>query len=306
MNPSHHDSEHVDVVVVGEALIDIVRSPEGTAEYPGGSPANVAFGLARLGVRTGLLTAIGRDGRGQAIAEHLSGAGVVLLPGSQSLATTATATATIAEDGSASYAIDIDWALPPAALPYAPKVLHTGSIAAFLEPGAETVRSLLRQAQGGSMVTFDPNIRPELLGSHAEAVALFEEFVSLSSVVKLSYHDAVWLYPGKEVDETASHVLSLGAELAVVTQGIGGSLMATAASRLRIEAVPSAVADTIGAGDSYMSALILGLLTRGSRGMAPSVLELIGRTASVAAAITVRRAGANPPTHQELVLGLAS
>ncbi|MCA4134211.1 carbohydrate kinase [Arthrobacter sp. M4] len=306
MNPPLQESEQLDVVVVGEALIDIVNTPEGSIEYPGGSPANVAYGLGRLGVNTGLLTAIGRDDRGRAIAEHLASAGVVLLPGSQSLNKTATATATLAEDGSAEYAFDIEWALPPASLPYAPKVLHTGSIAAFLEPGAESVRSLLRQAQGGCMVTFDPNIRPDLLGTHAQAVELFEDMVPLSNVVKLSDDDARWLYPGNTVKETASRVLGLGADLAVVTEGAQGSLMATSHTQLRVESVRTVVADTIGAGDSYMSALILGLLTRGSEGMAPSVLELIGRTASVAAAITVRRAGANPPTHQELVLGLAN
>ena len=86
----------LDVVVVGEALIDVVTSPEGTSEYPGGSPANVAYGLGRLGVNTGLLTAIGDDERGAAIERHLRSAGVTLLPGSYSLGRTASATATLA------------------------------------------------------------------------------------------------------------------------------------------------------------------------------------------------------------------
>ena len=104
--------EPLDVVVVGEALIDIVESPTGQIEYPGGSPANVAYGLGRLDVKAGLLTAIGRDQRGDAIAAHLQGAGVVLLPGSKSLGKTATATARIAADGSAEYTFEIEWHLP--------------------------------------------------------------------------------------------------------------------------------------------------------------------------------------------------
>ncbi|MGP0222310.1 carbohydrate kinase family protein [Paenarthrobacter sp. NCHU4564] len=297
--------EPLDVVVVGEALIDIVQSPDGQTEYPGGSPANVAYGLGRLDVKTGLLTAIGRDERGDAIAAHLQSAGVVLLPGSKSLGRTATATASIAADGSAEYTFEIDWALAPLTLPYAPRILHTGSIATFLQPGASVVRSLLEQAQGGCMVTYDPNIRTDLLGSHHEALALFEELVPLTDVVKMSDDDARWLYPGKDLEDTANHLLSLGTGLAVVTQGSRGSLMAAPRMQLNVPAIPSSVADTIGAGDSYMSALIMGLLLRGSDGLAPTVLERIGTTASMAASITVGRPGANPPTHRELLAGMA-
>lgn len=99
----------MDVVVIWETLVDVVTASEGTNEHPGGSPANVAYGLARLGVNTGLLTSMGTDRRGDALEEHLSGAGVTLLPGCRSLERTSTATATIARDGSASYAFDITW-----------------------------------------------------------------------------------------------------------------------------------------------------------------------------------------------------
>ncbi|MDP9936379.1 fructokinase [Paenarthrobacter nicotinovorans] len=298
-------SEPLDVVVVGEALIDIVQSPDGQAEYPGGSPTNVAYGLGRLDVKAGLLTAIGRDQRGDAIAAHLQSAGVVLLPGSQSMGKTATATARIAADGSAAYTFDIEWALAPLALPYAPRILHTGSIATFLEPGAGSVRSLLEQAQGGCMVTYDPNIRTDLLGSHHEALTTFEEIVPLTDVVRMSASDAHWLYPGKALEDIASHLLTLGTTLAVMTEGAKGSLMATRHIQIRVRAVASTVADTIGAGDSYMSALIMGLLLRGSDGLAPTVLERIGNIASMAAAITVGRRGANPPTHRELLAEMA-
>lgn len=290
----------LDVVVVGEALIDVVTSPEGTSEYPGGSPANVAYGLGRLGINTGLLTAIGDDERGAAIERHLHGAGVTLLPGSYSLDRTPSATATLATDGSASYGFDISWALEPVAPAFVPKVLHTGSIATFLAPGADAVKSLLQQCRHECMITYDPNIRPALLGSHSEAKSIFEDLVHLTDVVKLSDEDALWLYPRKDLADTAAHLLGLGAGLAVITKGSQGSLLATTATQLNIPSVESGVADTIGAGDSYMAALILGLLTRGTDGLAPAVLEQLGRTASMAAAITVRRPGANPPTLEEL------
>ncbi|MGY2743691.1 carbohydrate kinase family protein [Pseudarthrobacter sp. O4] len=289
-----------DAIVVGEALIDIVTSADGTSEHPGGSPANVAYGLGRLGVSTGLLTAIGDDERGGEIEAHLRAGGVVLLPGSHSLARTASATATLAADGSASYEFDIDWKLPPVAPAHLPRVLHTGSIATFLAPGAGTVKSLLEQSHRSCLVTYDPNIRPALLGSHAQAQGIFEDLVPLTDVVKLSDEDALWLYPGKTLEDTARHILRLGADLAVITQGPEGSLLATAAAELSVPSVKSQVADTIGAGDSYMAALILGLLTRAGEGLGPEVLDRLGRTASMAAAITVRRPGANPPTLEEL------
>ena len=188
--------------------------------------------------------------------------------------------------------------------PSLPKVLHTGSIATFLAPGAAAVRTLLEQAHRECVITYDPNIRPALLGSQAEARTIFEELVPLTDVVKLSDEDARWLYPDLQLEDTAARILALGAGLAVVTRGSEGSLLATPELQLVVPAVRSAVADTIGAGDSYMAALIYGLLARGTDGLAPAVLETLGRTASKAAAITVRRPGANPPTAAELLADL--
>ncbi|KRE85089.1 MULTISPECIES: carbohydrate kinase family protein [unclassified Arthrobacter] len=297
----HSSRQVLDVVVVGEALTDVVTTPAGTHEYPGGSPANVAYGLARLGVSTGLLTSMGADRRGDALEEHLTGAGVMILPGARSLERTSTATATIARDGSASYAFDISWDVEPLDLaPAPPKVLHTGSIASFLSPGAGAVKAILQQLRGQCTITYDPNIRPDLLGTHAQARHTFEDLVHLTDVVKLSDEDAQWLYPEKTLEETATHILGLGADLAVITKGSSGSLLATPTTSLSIPAVKTSVADTIGAGDSYTSALILGLLTRGTGGLAPAVLDQLGRTAAAAAAITVSRAGARPPTEDEL------
>lgn len=187
--------------------------------------------------------------------------------------------------------------VPPA---YFPKILHTGSTATFLSPGASAVKALLEQAHRHCMITYDPNIRPALLGSHTEAKAIFEEPVALTDVVKLSDEDAQWLYPRKSLDETATRILGLGTRLTVITRGAEGSQFTSDDTNISIPAVKRAVADTIGAGDSYMSALILGFLTRGTEGFAPAVLEQLGHTAAAAAAITVQRRGANPPTLEEL------
>jgi fructokinase len=297
-------AETPEVMVIGEALVDVVTTSEGTIEHPGGSPANVAYGLGRLEVRTALLTSIGDDERGAAIERHLSSADVALLPGSRSQGRTASATATLAADGSARYDFDIAWELKPVTPAYLPKVLHTGSIASFLAPGAGVVKDLLEQAHRKCLVTYDPNIRPALLGTHTEAFGIFEELVPLTDVVKLSDEDARWLYPRLQFEDVAARILELGAGLAVVTLGPEGSLLTTPSTQLHVPSVRTAVADTIGAGDSYMSALIYGLLCRSTDGLAPAVLETLGRTASKAAAITVSRAGANPPTVEELTAEL--
>jgi fructokinase len=305
LKTARHDAHQtLDVMVVGEALMDVVTTSHGRVEHPGGSPANVAYGLGRLGVTTGLLTAIAPDARGISIENHLRSAGVRLLPGSKSLTRTASATATLEPDGSARYDFDVSWDLVPTAPAYFPKILHTGSIATFLSPGASAVKSLLEQAHKHCMITYDPNIRPALLGSHAEAKATFEELVPLTDVVKLSNEDAHWLYPQKSLDETAAHILGLGTKLTVMTKGADGSHFTTPAASISIPAVKSRVADTICAGDSYMAALILGFLTRGTEGFAPAVLEQLGHTAAAAAAITVQRPGANPPNLKELDLAI--
>ncbi|WP_104182083.1 carbohydrate kinase [Arthrobacter sp. B0490] len=290
----------VDVLVVGEALVDIVISPQGTVKHPGGSPANVAYGLGRLGVNTALLTSIGDDHHAAAIETHLRSAGVHLLPGSKGSGSTATATAVLAHDGSAQYDFNIRWDLPQVAPAFLPKVLHTGSIATFLAPGAASVRELIEQAYQDCVVTYDPNIRPALLGSHAEARTIFEELVPFTEVVKLSDEDARWLYPRLALDKIPQRILNLGAELVAITRGAEGSLLATQDARVVVPPVRSAVVDTIGAGDAYMSALIYGLLRRTTHGLVPSALESLGRLASTAAAITVRCAGAHPPTAEEL------
>ena len=289
-----------DVVVVGEALVDIVVSPGGTVEHPGGSPANVAYGLGRLGADTALLTSIGDDHYADVIETHLRSAGVNLLPGSKGRGGTATATATLASDGSAHYDFDIRWDLPGSAPAILPKILHTGSIATFLAPGAAVVKELLEQSHERCVVTYDPNIRPALLGSQFEAKNIFEELVPFTEVVKLSDEDALWLYPRLSLEDISQRILDLGTGLVAVTMGAEGSLLTTGGTRVVVPSVKSEVVDTIGAGDSYMSALIYGLLMRGADGLAPSVLESLGRMASRAAAITVRRPGAHPPTLEEL------
>jgi fructokinase len=300
MNPL--PSDRPGVLVLGEALVDIVRSADGDREFPGGSPLNVAFGLARLGIRTTLQTRFGRDARGELLRRHLTGAGVELWPGSDEAARTSTAIANLGADGAARYEFDIAWDVEPIGAPAGFAAVHAGSIAAFLEPGATAVRSTLAAASGSALVTFDPNIRPALVGSRESALAAFEQTVGLADVVKLSDEDAEWLYPGSAADAVLQRVLDLGAGMAVCTLGARGARLRTRESAVSVPAIPVTVADTIGAGDSFMSCLIAELLKRapGPDALDPAELTALGEAAVLAAAITVGRPGAQPPTAAEL------
>jgi fructokinase len=293
-----------DVVVAGEAIIDIIDTAEGPVEFPGGSGMNVAFGLGRLGISTALLTALGRDERSKTIRRHLESAGVRLLPRAEHLNRTSTARALLDASGSAGYEFDLEWDLPQISPTFLPKVLHTGSLASFIEPGATKVRSLLELFFRRCLITYDPNIRPTLLGSHAEALKTFEETVSLATVVKLSTEDARWLYTGKSYRDVAGRLLQLGTDLAVLTDGASGSYLRSNTAETDVPARQVAVKDTVGAGDSYMASLIAGLVEEPAGEFGYGRLTRLGTSASLAAALSVGRHGANPPTRRELIASL--
>ena len=153
-------------LVIGEALIDIFDGQvEHAGGYVGGSPLNVAVGLARLGRDVDFLTHIGDDEAGRRISEYVKASGAHLLPESVTATRTPTAVATIADDGSATYTFDLEWELsgtPPVAPPL---FVHTGSIAAVREPGCLAVAALLDAYRVSATVTFDPNVRPSLTGA---------------------------------------------------------------------------------------------------------------------------------------------
>jgi fructokinase len=229
-------------------------------------------------------------------------------------APTSTATAILDESGSASYEFSIQWSLDFVDHLHETEIVHTGSIAAFLEPGASRLEALLvaRQsdATGPAIITFDPNIRPSIIGSREDSAAIVDRLAKLATVVKVSDEDALWLYGKLTPDEIADRLLALGATLAIVTLGASGALLATTAQRISVPGERVEVADTIGAGDSFMSAVIekiAALLDAGVSAAAiadgsaldRAVLAGIGEFAVGCAAITVSRPGANPPTAAE-------
>lgn len=298
------------VVVVGEALVDVVHRDGVVAEHPGGSPLNVAYGLGRLGIPVALVTSFGDDPRGEAISAHLASARVEVIR-DDVRRRTSVATARIDPDGAADYEFALDWDLAPVRMPPA-AVVHTGSAGALRDPGSAVVRRLVEEAASTALITFDPNIRPSLIPEPTLARELVRWYCARADVVKLSDEDAHWLFPGLDVDEVLDRILVDGARLVVVTRGQRGSIMASRSDRVHVEAWPTSVVDTIGAGDAFMAGLIAAIVRvgavddvrRGEAGVA--LLRRLGRTASAAAGLTVGERGAAPPTLERLNAALGS
>ena len=298
------------ILIAGEALTDIVVDADGgRREYPGGSPMNVAVALARLGHDAHLLTAIGEDPRGEAIRAHLDESGVHLTPSSVGPGRTSTAEAVLDASGAATYTFDLAWDPYPAGIPSDLDAVHTSSIAAVMEPGATTLAELLRTARTAATISYDPNARPTLMGEPADVRARIEENIALSDVVKASDEDVTWLYGTDDVEDVVSSWRELGPSLTVLTRGGEGSVAFTGSGRVQVAPVPVEVVDTVGAGDTFSAGILdaladkdlLGADRREMLGAIPSdELAAVLRRAARLAAITVSRAGANPPWSREL------
>lgn len=294
------------VLVVGESLIDVVQRSDGTTvEHAGGSAANVAVALARLGRPVQLLTAYADDDHGQVLARHLNQAAVGIAGDPRTLDRTSTSVATLAPDGSATYTFDIEWRIDvPSDL--SPVAVHACSIGAVLEPGAADVRRLLEDLRPHATVSYDVNVRPAVTGLGADVVRAVEDVVALADLVKASDEDLGLLYPGQPVDDVVERLCGLGPGVVVVTRGRQGATWYGAGGRVDVPAVEAEVADTIGAGDTFAAAVVDGLgdlNALGGRltGLEQDEVEFVLRHAATAAAITVSRPGADPPYRHELL-----
>ncbi|MDN5756626.1 MAG: carbohydrate kinase, partial [Micrococcaceae bacterium] len=297
------------LTVMGEALVDVLSGGIAAPQaYVGGSPMNVAVGLARLGHPVSFVGRYGDDEYGAMIHEHLRSNDVQEVLPADGLPTS-TARGTLDPVGAASYEFDMVWdlsAFDPASSDVLAdsQLLHTGSIATVLEPGAGTVRAAVERARPHATISYDPNVRPSFVTNHSQAIEDVERFVALSDVVRASDSDLAWLYPERSIEDTAHAWLELGPAMVVATYGSGGPWGVVAAGEARTQAPVVDVADTVGAGDSFMAALLSTLVDRGLvgaarrealRGLSVAQLEEILDYAARAAAITVSRAGANPP-----------
>ena len=274
------------VLAIGEALIDVVITPDEPdfpQEIPGGSPANVALTLGRLGRPVALSTWIGADERGRLIEFHLRDSDVEITPESRGASRTSTALARLDAQGQASYTFDLEWA-PASPLPVSDTavVVQAGSISSVIEPGAAVVLEALERSRAHALVVFDPNARPSIMGEPARALATIERFVAVSDIVKVSDEDVEWLTEGAPLEDTIARWLGMGPSVVVVTRGKHGSLAVTA-SGVRLSKTPNdvPVVDTVGAGDSFTGGIIDALWELGLTGAGAPVVHDHARTPRV-------------------------
>ncbi len=312
------------VAVAGEALVDLVPAPVGgyLEIAPGGSPANVAVGLARLGVPARMLARIAADPLGRRVRAHLAHNGVALDHVVPAAEQTSMAMVTVDSDGVPSYDFRVadtaDWQWTAQELAGAldgPVVaVHSGSLALTTEPGATHLRALLARAAATATVSYDPNCRPLLMGGPAEVLTGVNELLAVADVVKVSSEDLEWL--GLEPEAALEEWVGRGPSLVAVTLGGDGVIAGTASGlRTRRPGVPVDVIDTVGAGDTFSAALLAGLYRRDLLGAARRAalraidgptLDALLDEAAVAAAITCSRRGADPPTAPEVEAALTA
>jgi fructokinase len=294
--------------VCGEVLIDVLP----TGPVVGGGPANTTKALARLGETVEFIGGISTDTYGQMARKELSrdDVGLGLALGSSKPTSTATvhldhsgrATYTFVIDGTATFDFLPSWLPDPEKLK--PSVLHIGTLATVVEPGATVLFDWAVKCAEFAPIVFDPNVRPSFLGDREKYCQAVEKWVGISSVVKLSDEDIAWLYPEQSLDEVAHRWLEGETSLVAVTRGAKGIIGYTQGASEEVEGVRVNVVDTVGAGDTVGAILVEGVVQNSVAGLVGHVLNKVLHRAAVAAGITVSRAGAQPPRMHELVEAL--
>jgi fructokinase len=296
------------VWVVGEVLIDLIREGADRKPIVGGGPANTAKALAKLGVDTQLIDGISFDEYGQKAKGELVRAGVKLDYVKYSDKPTCLAIVSLSESGSATYEFVIEntatfdftseWLPNPQT--GQPLLLHIGTLATIIEPGASVLFDWAQSVAKVAPIVFDPNIRPAVISDREQYLAQVERWVAISSAVKVSDDDINWLYPFLEIEQVVNDWLTKGPSLIVVTYGDKGLTGYRKGEKVSVDAVKVKVADTVGAGDTVGAILVEAILKDGVASLTGSRLQSMLKRAAKAAAITVSRVGANPPISEEL------
>ncbi|HEV7206812.1 MAG TPA: carbohydrate kinase [Jatrophihabitans sp.] len=302
------------IAVLGEALLDVVETGDDDPRLarPGGSPYNVAIGLARLERPTAFVGRLSHDPLGIILRHHAERSGVDL-----SLAVDAHEPSTVAlvelQDGIAQYRFGVDgtadfrWTEAELALvPDDIAALHFGSLASWTLPGSLAIEHRVAALREHALISYDPNVRPHLQSDAAAARDRIEQALPLAHLVKASEEDVAYLYPGADIDDVARGWLAVGPALVVVTRGGEGSSAYTAGAQTARPVHPVTIADTVGAGDAFTTGLLDALAERdlldAARlgGLDTATLDAVLDHAALVAAITCSRAGANPPRKAEL------
>ncbi len=296
------------VWVAGEVLIDLIPDSLDRKPIVGGGPANTAKALAKLGIDTQFIDGISTDGYGQMAKDELVSTGVKLDYVKYSDKPTCLAIVSLSDSGSATYEFVIentatfDFTLEwlPNPQTERPSLLHIGTLAAVIEPGASVLFEWTQSVAKAAPIVFDPNIRPAVISDRKQYLAQVERLIAISSAVKVSDDDINWLYPSLDIEQAVNNWLTKGPSLIVVTYGDKGLIGYRKGEMVSVEAVKVKVVDTVGAGDTVGAILVEAIVKDRLDSLTGSKLETMLKRAAKAAAITVSRVGANPPTSEEL------
>jgi len=306
------------ILVCGEALMDVFEAgvtPTGLTldARVGGSPFNVAVGLARLGQASAMLTGMSRGFLGDRLFRALEEEGVATHAVHRLDAPTTLSLIGLDSQGVPSYAFygegGADRRLPLDAcekLSADIAAIHLGSYAAVVEPVASTLRHLVDLRHGGTVIAYDPNVRLKVEPELAQWRVVLQWMATRAHLIKISEEDLALLHPGSSPEDFARDALKRGVELVVVTRGGEGALGWTAQAQAKAASIAVEVVDTVGAGDTFQAALLtwlaehdalrIGALARLSSAQLHEALHFASR----AAAITCSRRGADLPRRREL------
>jgi fructokinase len=306
------------LLCAGEALIDMLpRQTEAGeaafAPYPGGAVFNTAIASARLGLPTTFFTGLSTDLFGARLEAVLTANGISPDLAARSDRPTTLAFVTLT-DGQASYAFyDENTAgrmLSPADLPPLPdavSAVFVGGISLAVEPCAEAYVTLARRAHGaGRLVMCDPNIRPGFIADEMRYRERIDRLLASCDIVKVSDEDLHWLSGSTDLSTGAAALRAKGPRIVLVTEGAEGVTAYHDTGEVRVPARKVEVVDTVGAGDTFNGGFLTGLHEAGAlskTGIASLGDETLAAALTLgaqAAAVTVSRAGANPPKRDEL------
>ncbi len=305
------------ILCSGEALIDMLpRETDGGesafAPYAGGAVFNTAIALGRLGVETGFFSGISNDLFGDILTEKLAESGVDSAFASKSDRPTTLAFVKLT-NGQASYVFyDENSAgrmLAASDLPTLGedvRALFFGGISLAVEPCANAYEALMTREADKRLIMMDPNIRQGFIKDEATYRARITRMMASSDVVKVSDEDLFWLSGGDDLKTAAKSLVASGTKLVCVTQGADGVSGFTEEHEVFVPANKVEVVDTVGAGDTFNAGFLAALSDTGSLSkeavdaMSQERIAAALALGARAAAVTVSRAGANPPTRDEL------
>lgn len=304
-------------LICGEALFDLFAEETPTGflfdARIGGSPFNVAVGLARLGQPAALFTGLSTDFPGARLRKALAAEGVEDRFLVAKDAPTTLSLVGLGPDGSPEYAFRGEGAadrvleeadLPP--LGEEVRTLHFGSYSLVVEPTGSTLLALARREKGRRLITLDPNVRPTVEPSMSLWREHVDAFAACASIVKLSDEDSARLFGDEPLDAVATKLLDRGPTLVFITRGGKGALGFADGFRIEVAAPAITMVDAVGAGDTFQAALItaldeLGLGTPDALAtLTPEQAQRVLEFAVGAAALTCTRRGADLPRRHEL------